>query len=108
MDLTVFKKPSYFTTYFIGGAMKLDPCVSAVIMGFQSTDDTIKMTQFTFTDGESKCNFFEGDEKGVCEYLVSHFCIPGGRVLDLSGEPEGLELYIEFIVQASMRVVSIS
>ena len=78
--------------------MKLDPCVSAVIIGFQSTDDTIKMTQFNFTDGESKCNFFEGDKMGFCEYLVSHFCTPGGTVLDLSGDPEGLELYIDVIV----------
>lgn len=74
--------------------MKLDPCTSAVIIGYQSTDDIIKITQFAFSDGESKCNFFEGDEKGFCEYLVSHFCIPGGTVLDLSGDPEGLYLYI--------------
>ena len=47
------RSPSYIATYFIGGAMKLDPCVSAVIIGFQSTDDIIKMTQLNFTDGES-------------------------------------------------------
>ena len=69
--------------------MKLDPCVSAVVIGFQSVDDVIKPNQFNFIEGESKFNYFKGDQMDLSNYLVSHFCSPGGTVLDLSGDPEG-------------------
>ena len=75
--------------HFIVGGMKLDPCVSAVVIGFQSVDDVIKPNQFNFIEGESKFNYFKGDQMDLSNYLVSHFCSPGGTVLDLSGDPEG-------------------
>ena len=75
--------------HFIAGAMKLDPCVSAAVIGFHLVDDVIKPNQFNFIVGESKFNYFKGDQMDLSKYLVSHFCYPGGTVLDLSGDPEG-------------------
>ena len=42
----------------LGNELKLDRCVSAVKLGFQSIDDTVKSTQFMYKEGETK-NFFQ-------------------------------------------------
>lgn len=77
-------------TVLFGNELKLDKCVSAVMLGFQSIDDTVKSTQFMFKEGETKENFFIGEHTGLFEYLLDHFCCPNGTVLDMSCDPAGM------------------
>ena len=59
------------------------------VLGFQSIDDTIASTQFIYKEEERKVNFFAGSHVESCEYILSHFCPPGGTVLDMSCDPSG-------------------
>ena len=83
---------SYYCHYFVcalGNELKLDRCVSAVMIGFQSIDDTVKSTQFMYREGKPKKIFFSGEHIELFEYLLYHFCFPNGTVLDMSYDPEG-------------------
>ena len=80
----------YLSVTFLGySGTKLEKCVKAVVIGFQSIDDTITSAQFVFKEGESKLNFFAGNRAELCQYILSHFCPPGGTVLDMSCDPSG-------------------
>lgn len=70
--------------------MKLNPCVSAVVLGFHSADDTIQKSQFDFTANDPKNNYFEGDKITFSQYLIDHFCNSGSTILDLTDDSEGL------------------
>lgn len=70
--------------------MKFDRCVSTVVLGFQSIDDTISSSQFIFKEREKRENFFVGERVALAEYLLDHFCPPGGTVLDISCDPAGM------------------
>ena len=41
--------------------MKLDRCITAVILGFQSIDDSMKTKQFRYGEEKKKRNFFTGE-----------------------------------------------
>ena len=69
--------------------MKLDRCVSTVVLGFQSIDDTISSSQFIFREGERRKNFFVGEHVGLVEHILDHFCSLGGTVLDMTCDPAG-------------------
>ena len=70
--------------------MKLNPCVSTVVLGFYSVDDTIKNSQFNFTTSEPKNDYFEGDQMTFSQFLIDHFCNSGSTILDLTDDSEGL------------------
>lgn len=70
--------------------MKLNTCISVVVLGFESLDDKIRNSQFNFGENESKNNYFEGDRISFCHYLVNHFCSPGGTIINLSDDSKGL------------------
>ena len=61
--------------------MKLDDCISTVVLGYESIDDRVKDSQFNFDENDSKRNYFEGDRMNFCNHLVSHFCSPAGTTL---------------------------
>ena len=73
--------------------MKLDRCVTAVILGFQSIDDSMKTTQFRYREEEKKRNFLTGEPVEFAEYLLDHFTPPGSTILDISGDPKGIYTY---------------
>lgn len=64
------------------------------MLGFESLDDTIRSSQFNFGESDSKNNYFEGDKISFSNYLVNHFCTPGGTTLDLSDDSEGLTVCV--------------
>jgi len=70
--------------------MKLDICVTAVILGFQSS---MKTTQFRYREEEKKRNFLIGEPVQLAEYLLDHFTPPGSTILDISGDPTGIYTY---------------
>ena len=77
--------------------MKLDDCISTVVLGYESIDDRVKDSQFKIDENDSKRNYLEGDRMNFCNHLVSHFCSPGGTTLDLSDDPEGLQFSLACI-----------
>ena len=72
----------------LGNELKLDNCVSAVMLGFQSIDNAVKSTQFMYQEGK-QIKFCSGEYTGLFKYLLDHFCCPNGTVSDMSCNPEG-------------------
>lgn len=67
--------------------LRLSSCVTVVVLGFFSPDDTIKSEHFNFSIGESQKNYFEGDERELFAHLVGHFSPDGSTILDMTGLP---------------------
>ena len=96
----------YICLAFLGyNGTKLEKCVNTVVIGFQSIDDTIASTQFIFKEEESKLNLFVGSHAELCEYILSHFCPPGGTVLDMSCDPSGLCMYVTVTLRFCCHII---
>ena len=94
--LIEFVNASYKTQliFLIDRAMKLDCCVSAIVIGFKSIDDNIRSSQFIFGEEESMRNYLEGERACLYDYLLQHFCSPNSTILDLSNDREGTYTYL--------------
>lgn len=89
---------AYYCLSYLGNGIKLDRCVSTVVLGYQCIDDTVKNSQVIFRDGEKKQNFFVGERTALVEYVLDHFCPPGGTVLDMTCDPSGMHIVFAFTV----------
>ena len=78
--------------HILGNGLKLDRCISTIVLGFQSINDTVQSSQLIFRDGENKQNFFVGERPGLVEYVLEHFCPPGSTVLDMTCDPSGMHI----------------
>ena len=81
----------HFCVCTAGDAMKLEKCVKAIVLGFNSIDDTMKLSQFNFKPEEKRVNLYSGERASLFQYILDHFCCPSGTVLDISCNPTGLK-----------------
>lgn len=68
--------------------MKLDKCVSTVLLGFQCINDALTSSQFLYVEGDTKRNFLGWTN--FAEYILRHFAMPGSTILDLTDDPKGM------------------
>ena len=67
--------------------LKLDRYVSAVMLGFQSIDDTVRSTQLMYKGGRQR-KIIAVEHIQFFEFLLDHFYCPNGTVLDISCDTE--------------------
>ena len=68
----------------LAGLLVFKPCVSMVVLGFFSGDDTIKSEHALFDTKDDRRNFFQGTEEDLFTYIITHFSPPGSTVLDIT------------------------
>jgi len=84
--------------------MKLEKCVSTILIGFQCIDDIVTASQFLYKDGETKNNFLAGDFTDLAEYVLDHFTPPGSTILDMCSDPAGMSMYHIFVAHLCDRL----
>ena len=61
------------TINIIGSNPGLVNSVSMVVLDYFAVDDKVKHDHFCFGEGDERCNFLEGSQEDVSQYVVTHF-----------------------------------